>query len=200
MKQYQLQFDLPNVNKGDIIKLSNRGVNYCCKDKNGHIASFSRKLIENNPTWFMEYNPPTEQPKEDAFIWTDELVIEVLNKTIEQIKNKLPVEPNSYPLGLRMWLNDFKASKQPSTPTDDYTVYKIWYTNNGAVDYKEEEIKNSYRLSKEKQSSNGSGTEDKKLLSLNDVKECYDSPHDSPLFQDLCAKLIRRAYKNVINK
>ncbi len=51
-KSYKLLKDLPNIKAGKVVKLSNRGVNYCCQDNNGHTASLSRKLVESNPEWF----------------------------------------------------------------------------------------------------------------------------------------------------
>lgn len=55
--EYELLQELPNVHKGTIIKLSKKGTSYICKDKNGFEATFTRKLIENNPEWFrkLEY-------------------------------------------------------------------------------------------------------------------------------------------------
>lgn len=52
--EYELLQELPNVHKGTIIKLSKRGTSYVCKDKNGFEATFTRKLIENNPEWFKD--------------------------------------------------------------------------------------------------------------------------------------------------
>jgi hypothetical protein len=58
-KTYILQKDLPNVNAGAVLKLSKRDTCYQCPDKFGDNATFSRKLIENNPEWFKK-----EEPKE----------------------------------------------------------------------------------------------------------------------------------------
>lgn len=54
IKNYELLQDLPNVNKGAIIKLSGSGHSYTTTDKYGKMASFNRKLIENSPDWFKE--------------------------------------------------------------------------------------------------------------------------------------------------
>lgn len=54
---YTLLKDLPNVNAGAEIKLSNSGVNYTATDKQGLVATFQRKLIENNPEWFQLREP-----------------------------------------------------------------------------------------------------------------------------------------------
>lgn len=78
---FELLKDLPNVNKGAILILSNSGYSYITADKNNCIATFSPKLVRSNPTWFKEI---VTEPKEDKSVFNHKRIHDRIQELQEQ--------------------------------------------------------------------------------------------------------------------